>query len=145
MTEQETGLYPKALAAIEKYRMLRPGDRVAVGVSGGADSVALLDLLCRLEGLELTVCHLNHGLRPEAGEEEAFVRRLAEDRGLAFVSRRVQPMRGRTMFPRTGGMPRSPRRPVPRARFSSTVSMLSERVWAVAILPLSPAISRKKR
>lgn len=89
MTEQETGLYQRALAAIQKYRMLRPGDRVAVGVSGGADSVALLDLLCRLEGLELTVCHLNHGLREEAGEEEAFVRRLAEERGLAFVSRRA--------------------------------------------------------
>ncbi len=88
MAEQET-LYPKALAAIQTHQMLRSGDRVAVGVSGGADSVALLDLLCRLEGLEITVCHLNHGLRPEAGEEEAFVRRLAKDRGLAFVSRRV--------------------------------------------------------
>ena len=55
MAEQET-LYPKALAAIQTHQMLRSGDRVAVGVSGGADSVALLDLLCRLEGLE--------GLRP---------------------------------------------------------------------------------
>ena len=88
MAEQET-LYQKALAAIQTHQMLRPGDRVVVGVSGGADSVALLDLLCRLEGLEITVCHLNHGLRPEAGEEEAFVRRLAEDRGLAFLSRRA--------------------------------------------------------
>ncbi len=86
MAERETGLYPKALETIQRHGMLRPGDRVVAGVSGGADSVALLDLLCRLEGLTLTVCHLNHGLRPEAGEEEAFVRRLAEDRGLAFLS-----------------------------------------------------------
>ena len=88
MAEQET-LYQKALAAIQTHQMLRPGDRVAVGVSGGADSVALLDLLCRRVGLTHTVCHLTPGLGVAAGEEEAFVRRLAEDRGLAFLSRRA--------------------------------------------------------
>jgi tRNA(Ile)-lysidine synthase len=60
--------------------MLRPGDRVVVGVSGGPDSVALLDLLWRLREhlqVSLHVAHLNHCLREEAAEEAEFVQGLA--------------------------------------------------------------------
>ena len=54
----------KARATIEQFAMLRQGDTVIAAVSGGADSVALLDFLCSLAGLSLTVraCHLNHCL-----------------------------------------------------------------------------------
>ena len=68
----------KARAAIAEYRMLKQGDRVAAAVSGGADSVALLDFLCSLTGLGLTVraCHLNHCLRGEESDrDEQLVRR----------------------------------------------------------------------
>jgi len=68
--------------------MFRPGDRVAVAVSGGADSVALLDLLVRLAprwNLKLRVAHLNHRLRGEESEADArFVAELAASYGLAF-------------------------------------------------------------
>jgi tRNA(Ile)-lysidine synthase len=61
--------------------LIRQGDAVVVGVSGGPDSVALLLLLADLRpaiGMELAVAHLDHGLRPEAGADEAAgVRALA--------------------------------------------------------------------
>ena len=71
-----------------EHELLRPGDRVAVAVSGGADSVALLRLLldARSEfGVVLSVTHFNHKIRGhEADEDEAFVRALAEKHDLAF-------------------------------------------------------------
>lgn len=67
-------------AFAEKYQMIRPGDRIVAGISGGADSVCLLFLLrelCREKGAELFAVHVNHGLRgAEAGEDETYVRKL---------------------------------------------------------------------
>jgi tRNA(Ile)-lysidine synthetase-like protein len=65
--------------------------RVLVACSGGGDSVALLALLWTLRkslGLELSVAHADHGLRPEAQEDAAFVRQLcrALDLDLAEAS-----------------------------------------------------------
>jgi tRNA(Ile)-lysidine synthase len=71
----------QVLAAIEAHRLFEYGETVVVAVSGGADSVALLDLLAtRTElGLQLVVAHLNHGLRgAEADTDERFVGGLAE-------------------------------------------------------------------
>jgi tRNA(Ile)-lysidine synthase len=67
--------------------------RLAVGVSGGADSVALLRALHGRAGelgLVLCVAHLHHGLRgSEADADLEFVRGLAERLGLAFLCKRV--------------------------------------------------------
>jgi tRNA(Ile)-lysidine synthase len=68
--------------------LMRPGLRLAVGVSGGADSVALLRTLngqSRELGLVLHVAHLHHGLRgAEADADQAFVRSLAEQLEIPF-------------------------------------------------------------
>ena len=72
---------------------LIPGLRLAVGVSGGADSVALLCALhqqSRELGLVLHVAHLHHGLRgAEADADLDFVRSLAERLNLPFHSHHV--------------------------------------------------------
>ena len=72
---------------------LKPGLRLAVGVSGGADSVALLRALKVRSGplgLVLHAAHLHHGLRgSEADADLAFARELAADLGLPFHEARV--------------------------------------------------------
>ena len=81
-----TVLEQKALCALRQYSLFSQGDRIAVGVSGGADSVALLRFLAALRpqfGWDLVVCHIHHGLRgAEADRDECFVRALAEQLGL---------------------------------------------------------------
>ncbi|WP_039765997.1 tRNA lysidine(34) synthetase TilS [Caldicellulosiruptor sp. F32] len=61
---------------IEKHNMLKKGDKVLIGCSGGIDSMVLLDCIYRLKDeyeLDITVAHLNHMLRQEAIEDELFV------------------------------------------------------------------------
>jgi tRNA(Ile)-lysidine synthase len=67
---------------IAEEKLLPPGARVTVAVSGGGDSVALLHILLALAragvDYQLSVAHLNHQLRPGAAEaDEAFARELA--------------------------------------------------------------------
>jgi tRNA(Ile)-lysidine synthase len=67
------------------HDMFRPGETVLVHVSGGPDSVCLLESLVRLRRLfriRLEVFHLDHGLREDSGDDAAYVRRLAARHGL---------------------------------------------------------------
>ena len=71
---------------------IRPGRRLTVALSGGADSVTLLHLLTGLAGplgFELSAFHVNHGLSPRADAWEAFCRRLCHELGVPFDGRRV--------------------------------------------------------
>jgi len=74
-------------------RLLRPGMRIAVGLSGGADSVALLRALASRAaeiGLVVHAAHLHHGLRGEEADGDlAFARDLASRLGLPFHEARV--------------------------------------------------------
>lgn len=67
---------------INEQKLLQAGDSVVLGVSGGADSVALLCLLCELREelrLTLTAVHINHGIRgAEADRDEQFVKELCD-------------------------------------------------------------------
>jgi tRNA(Ile)-lysidine synthase len=47
-----------------------PKGKYVVAVSGGVDSMVLLDLLSRKPGIELVVAHFNHGIRPDANKDE---------------------------------------------------------------------------
>jgi tRNA(Ile)-lysidine synthase len=76
------------LRYIRERRLMGAGDRVAVAVSGGADSVALLRVLLDLRtdlGIVLAVAHFNHGLRgAQSQADEAFVAELAKELTLEF-------------------------------------------------------------
>jgi len=82
----------RVLEAMDRARLLTPGDRVAVAVSGGSDSVALLRLLETIRGelgVTLLVVHFNHGLRGDESEADAqFVGAFASGRGFDFICER---------------------------------------------------------
>jgi tRNA(Ile)-lysidine synthase len=66
---------------IREERLIAPQMRVVVGISGGADSVALLSVLKEIAppfSLKIHAAHLNHLLRDEAAADAVFVRRLAQ-------------------------------------------------------------------
>ena len=76
---------------IIRHKMLAPGDRVLVAVSGGIDSVSLLHVLCQLRdefSISLAVAHLDHRLRPDSDKDARFVYRLAQSLNLpCFIGR----------------------------------------------------------
>ena len=79
---RNNGLLRSAADTIRRYDMLRPGERVLVALSGGADSVSLLLVLQKL-GYEVRAFHLNHCLRgAESDRDEAFCRALCAERGV---------------------------------------------------------------
>jgi tRNA(Ile)-lysidine synthase len=70
---------------IARHQMFPPGSRLGVAVSGGADSVFLLHALRELASGELSIIHIEHGIRGSASiEDAAFVKDLAENLGLPF-------------------------------------------------------------
>jgi tRNA(Ile)-lysidine synthase len=80
---------PEAVSKFISWEnLLKPGDRMGLAVSGGADSVALLRLMIELReelGVLLAVIHFNHKLRGEDSEaDEGFVSELSRQHGLEF-------------------------------------------------------------
>lgn len=78
----------KVLNFIVENNMFEAGDAVVLGVSGGADSTALLMVLYNLLNeldISLKVVHINHGLREEAKSEALYVESLCRERNLEFV------------------------------------------------------------
>ena len=85
----------KVFSYIEQYQMIKPDDRVIVGLSGGADSVGLLLLLkeyqteCQKKSPEknsflLEAVHVNHQIRgEEANRDETFAKDLCESLGVS--------------------------------------------------------------
>ncbi len=91
---QRPGLSPALVPALPlDTSLLKPGLRLAVGLSGGADSVALLRALAARSaelGLVVHAAHLHHGLRGEEADADlAFARDLAASLGLPFHEARV--------------------------------------------------------
>ena len=78
---------------IVKYKMIVPGDLLIAGVSGGADSLAMLHLLKGLQeefNFKLHVGHVDHSLRGKEAEEEArWVQETAENWGIPCTVTKV--------------------------------------------------------
>ena len=74
LTKEDRQLWRSVVQTLRPFPLTSPSTKLLVGVSGGTDSLALLHLLWRQLGAErLVVAHVNHGLRPEAGEDAQFV------------------------------------------------------------------------
>jgi len=86
-------IYRRVLETIARHAMIRPGGRIGIGVSGGADSVAMLRIFAELRthlGIAIVVLHFHHQLRGTAADEdERFVKALAEEFHLEFESGRA--------------------------------------------------------
>lgn len=81
-------MYRRFVQFIEENELIRENDKLVVGVSGGADSVCLLSLLCKYrkeKSLDITVVHINHMIRQEAGLDAEFVRNLCQKYELPFI------------------------------------------------------------
>lgn len=81
-------MYDRVKTYIIENKMIKPGDTVIAGVSGGGDSMAMLHLLKRLRetmDFQLTVVHVNHGIRgPEADRDQALVEVACKSAQLPF-------------------------------------------------------------
>lgn len=80
-------LEEKVLETIRKYELIEYGDTVVVGVSGGPDSMTLLNILISLNKNEkinckIVVAHINHGIRIEADEETKYVQEFCKKRNI---------------------------------------------------------------
>ncbi len=80
---REENLLAKVRETMTQFQMLNAGDTVVIGVSGGPDSICLLDVLDRLTeefAIRLQAVHVNHMLRREAQEEEQYVEEFCRQR-----------------------------------------------------------------
>jgi tRNA(Ile)-lysidine synthase len=78
-------IFPAFKKNIEQNRLITPGDTILAGFSGGKDSVALIALLQELQKsfpLTIIAAYFNHGLRPDAREEENWVRAFCAARNI---------------------------------------------------------------
>lgn len=81
-------LYSAVRQTAEKYNMISRGDTVLAAVSGGADSMLLLNFLLSVKdelNLTIAVAHVEHGIRGEESKEDArFVERFCKTREIPF-------------------------------------------------------------
>lgn len=78
---------------MQKHAMVKPGDLVILGVSGGPDSMALLYIMKQLASqgnFLIAAAHLNHCLREEADQEEHFVKSYCQQWQVPFYSRKAK-------------------------------------------------------
>jgi len=79
----------KVLKTIREHNLIQKNDRIVVALSGGADSVCMLDILCNLKNklnIDLLACHFNHRLRGEESDrDQRFVENFCSERGIPLI------------------------------------------------------------
>lgn len=103
----------KVVNTIEKFNLIQNGDKIVVAVSGGPDSISLLDILNKLRNsniveaenlnqkhngknkkipkmnFEICVAHINHMIREEAEEDKKYVEQYCKKNGIDFYSKSI--------------------------------------------------------
>jgi tRNA(Ile)-lysidine synthase len=85
----------KILEIIKRYNLIENGDKIVVGVSGGPDSITLLNILKNIKEKEiikfnLVVCHINHMIREEAVSDEKYVEEYCKKNNIEFFVKRIK-------------------------------------------------------
>ena len=86
-------LEEKVLTTIEKYNMIQNDDKIVIGVSGGPDSMTLLNILNNIKekwNIKLYVAHINHMMRKEADEETEYVKEFCAKIKVDFFAKRIK-------------------------------------------------------
>ena len=106
--------YVKAIKTIQKYELIKRGDKIVVGVSGGPDSMCLLEILSKMKQqscqrgrailateklcqngtfplaqFDFVVAHVNHMIREEAKEDEEYVKNYCIKNDIQFYSKSI--------------------------------------------------------
>lgn len=82
----------KVLKTIEKYNMINNGEKIVVAVSGGPDSICLLNILNNIKdklNIKIVVAHVNHSLREEADEETEYVKNFCKKLNIECYIKKV--------------------------------------------------------
>lgn len=82
-------LEQKIFDFVTKYGLIENGDKIVLGVSGGPDSICMLNILHKMitskqVDFEIFVCHINHGIRENAKIDEEFVKDFCEKINVPF-------------------------------------------------------------
>ena len=82
----------EVLSTIKKYNMIEEEDKVVIGVSGGPDSITLLNVLNKFKeklNIKIYVAHINHKIRKEADEETEYVREFCKKIDVEFFCKKI--------------------------------------------------------
>ena len=86
----------EVLKTIKKYNLIESGDKLVLGVSGGPDSISMLNVLREIDEdetidlkFQIVVSHINHNIRKEAKEDEEFVKKYCDENNIKFFSKSI--------------------------------------------------------
>ena len=86
----------KVFNTIIKYNLIDEDDKIVLGVSGGPDSICMLNVLndIRIDkniklDFNIVVAHVNHMIRKEATEDEKFVKNFCKKKNIEFYSKSI--------------------------------------------------------
>ncbi len=84
----------QVLETIKKYKLIENGDKLVLGVSGGPDSISMLDVLLKIKqsgkiNFDIFVAHINHQIREEANEDEMYVQNYCQKNKIKFYCERI--------------------------------------------------------
>ena len=85
----------KVIETIKKYGLIQAKDKIVLGVSGGPDSITMLDILRQIQeefDFEIVVAHINHMIRKEAIQDEEYVKKYCENNSIEFFVKRIDVM-----------------------------------------------------
>ena len=96
MIKKRGKMKEKVLNTIKKYNLIESGDKLVLGVSGGPDSISMLNILNDIRNdknlhmeFDIIVAHVNHMIREEAKDDEKFVEDFCKKIGVPFYAKSI--------------------------------------------------------